>query len=215
MSYATLIIGESGSGKTASLRNLDPSKTLLIQPVRKPLPFRSAGWKEIKAKGDGHNILVASDPATIIKCMKASPFKIIVIDDWQYILARKYMEAPNGGNQFELFKQIGQDGYNIVRAASELENEKRVYVLSHTQRDEMGNVRIKTLGKLLDEKICVEGMFTTVLRTKVADGKYLFTTQNSGNDTVKSPIGMFDSNEIENDLSEVDRRICDYWGIEQ
>lgn len=215
MSYATLIIGESGSGKTASLRNLDPSKTLLIQPVRKPLPFRSAGWKEIKAKGDGHNILVASDPATIIKCMKAAPFKIIVIDDWQYILARKYMEAPNGGNQFDLFKQIGQDGYNIVRAASELENEKRVYVLSHTQRDEMGNVRIKTLGKLLDEKICVEGMFTTVLRTKVADGKYLFTTQNSGNDTVKSPIGMFDSNEIENDLAEVDRRICDYWGIEQ
>ena len=213
MSYATLIIGESGSGKTASLRNFDPSKTLLIQPVRKPLPFRSAGWKEIKAKGDGHNILVASDPATIIKCMKASPFKIIVIDDYQYILCLLFMNRRSE-NGFQKFSDIGGAGFDIAKAASEMEDDKRVYVLAHSQQDDFGNVRVKTLGKMLDDKVVVEGMFTTVLRTKVENGKYYFQTHNSGQDTVKSPMGMFTEDLIENDLASVDKTICEYYGIE-
>ena len=213
MSYATLIIGESGSGKTASLRNFDPSKTLLIQPVRKPLPFRSAGWKEIKAKGDGHNILVASDPATIIKCMKASPFKIIVIDDYQYILCLLFMNRRSE-NGFQKFSDIGGAGFDIAKAASEMEDDKRVYVLAHSQQDDLGNVRVKTLGKMLDDKVVVEGMFTTVLRTKVENGKYYFQTHNSGQDTVKSPMGMFTEDLIENDLASVDKTICEYYGIE-
>lgn len=213
MSYATLILGNPGTGKTASLRNLDPKKTLLIQPIRKPLPFRSKNWREIKAKGDGGNIVVSADPAYIINCMVKWPHDIIVIDDWNYILTRKYMESPSGGNQFDLFKQIGQDGYNIIRAATELDANKRVYVFAHTQTDDMGNVQVKTLGRLLSEKICVEGMFTTVLRTKVTDNRYRFTTRNSGNDTVKTPLGMFEQAEIENDLAEIDRIACEYWGI--
>lgn len=212
MSYATLILGESGTGKTCSLRNLDHTKTLLIQPVRKPLPFRSAEWKEIKEKGDGGNIFVCANPQTIVEVMKRAPQDIIVIDDFQYILARLYMENE-GGNQFDLFKSIGQSGYEIVKTASELAENKRVYVLGHTQRDDLGNVKIKTLGKLLDEKIVIEGLFTTVLRTKVSGGQYFFTTQNNGSDTVKSPLDMFPSNEIENDLATVDMTICQYYGL--
>lgn len=212
MSYATLVLGESGTGKTCSLRNLDPKNTLLIQPVRKPLPFRSAGWKEIKAKGDGNNILVCSNPQAIINCMHASPFDVIVVDDWQYILASMYMAARNVKG-FDKFTEIGGAGFDIAKAASELGENKRVYVLAHTTSDEFGNTRIKTLGKLLGDKIVVEGMFTTVLRTHVENGRYLFSTQNSGSDTVKSPMGMFSEQYIENDLAAIDRVICDYYGI--
>lgn len=212
MSYACLILGESGTGKTCSLRNLDPKNTLLIQPVRKPLPFRSTGWKEIKQKGDGNNILVCSNPQAIINCMHASPFDVIVVDDWQYILASMYMAARNVKG-FDKFTEIGGAGFDIAKAASELGENKRVYVLAHTTSDEFGNTRIKTLGKLLDDKIVVEGMFTTVLRTHVENGRYLFSTQNSGSDTVKSPMGMFSEQYIENALAAIDRVICDYYGI--
>lgn len=212
MSYGCLILGESGTGKTCSLRNLDPKNTLLIQPVRKPLPFRSTGWKEIKAKGDGNNILVCSNPQAIINCMHASPFDVIVVDDWQYILASMYMAARNVKG-FDKFTEIGGAGFDIAKAASELAENKRVYVLAHTTSDEFGNTRIKTLGKLLDDKIVVEGMFTTVLRTHVENGRYLFSTQNSGSDTVKSPMGMFSEKYIENDLAAIDQIICDYYGI--
>lgn len=212
MSYATLVLGESGTGKTCSLRNLDPKNTLLIQPVRKPLPFRSTGWKEIKQKGDGNNILVCSNPQAIINCMHASPFDVIVVDDWQYILASMYMAARNVKG-FDKFTEIGGAGFDIAKAASELGENKRVYVLAHTTSDEFGNTRIKTLGKLLDDKIVVEGMFTTALRTHVENGRYLFSTQNSGSDTVKSPMGMFSEQYIENDLAAIDRVICDYYGI--
>lgn len=212
MSYATLILGESGSGKTASLRNLDPDKTLLIQPVRKPLPFRSAGWKEIQAKGDGGNIFVCSDAVKIVKAMHAAPREIIIVDDWQYILASQFMARRNEKN-YDKFTDIGGAGYDIARAASELATNKRVYILAHTTTDDFGNVRIKTLGKLLDDKIVVEGMFTTVLRTHVDGGRYTFTTQTNGHDTVKSPMGLFDSTEIDNDLAAVDTAICGYYQI--
>ena len=212
MSFATLILGESGTGKTASLRNLDPAKTLLIQPVRKPLPFRPVGWKECREKGDGGNIFVSSDPRMICAAMVRNPNEIIVIDDWQYVLSFMYMNKRSE-NGFQKFSDIGGAGFDIVKLASELPAEKRVYVLAHTTRDEFGTVRVKTLGKLLDEKICVEGLFSTVLRTHVDQGRYFFSTQNDGNDTVKSPMGLFATRFIDNDLAAVDSAICAYYGI--
>lgn len=219
MSYGTLILGESGTGKTASLRNLDPTKTFLIQPMRKPLPFRPKGWKEVPADwkavaaGAG-NILVTSNPQAILHAMKVAPQEIIIIDDWQYILADAYM-ARRQEKGFEKFTAIGGAGYDIAKAASNLAPNKRVYVLAHTATDDFGNVRIKTLGKLLDDKIVVEGLFSTVLRTHVENGNYQFSTQNSGSDTVKSPMGLFSSNLIDNDLAQVDAAICAYYGITQ
>lgn len=212
MSYSVLVLGESGTGKTASLRNLDPAKTLLIQPARKPLPFRSKNWRE----GKGGNIFVCADAKRIVDVMHKAPHEVIVVDDWQYILALQFMARRNE-KSFDKFTDIGGAGFDIIKAASELAPNKRVYVLAHTQTDDLGNVRIKTLGRLLDEKIVPEGMFTIVLRTHVdaGAGRYVFTTRNSGHDTVKSPMGMFESSEIENDLAAIDATICDYYGIPQ
>ena len=214
MSYATLVLGESGTGKTCSLRNLDPKKTLLIQPVRKPLPFPSKGWREFRVKGGEGNIYVSPNPVGILKTMYESPFDIIVVDDWQYILALMFMSRRTEKN-YEKFSDIGGAGFDIAKAAAELDENKRVYIMAHTTTDDLGNTRIKTLGKLLDDKIVIEGMFTTVLRTNVVDGNFYFSTKNSGHDTVKSPMGLFDETLIENDLEIVDSRICEYYGIEQ
>ncbi len=216
MSTAILVLGESGSGKTASLRNLEPSKTLLIQPARKPLPFRSKDWKEIKTKGDNGNVFVCSDAKRIVEVMHKAPHDVIVVDDWQYILALQFMARRNEKG-FDKFTDIGGAGFDIIKAASELAPNKRVYIIAHTQTDDFGNVRIKTLGRLLDDKIVPEGMFTIVLRTHVDAGanRYCFTTRNNGHDTVKTPMGMFESSEIENNLALVDKVIVDYYGLNQ
>lgn len=212
MSTAILVLGESGSGKTASLRNFEPSKTLLIQPARKPLPFRSAQWRE----GKGGNIFVCSDAKRIVEVMHKAPHDVIVVDDWQYILALQFMSRRNEKG-FDKFTDIGGAGFDIIKAASELAPNKRVYIIAHTQTDDFGNTRIKTLGRLLDDKIVPEGMFTIVLRTHVdaGAGRYVFTTRNSGHDTVKTPMGMFESSEIENDLALIDKVIVEYYGLNQ
>lgn len=214
MSYATLILGESGTGKTCSLRNLDPNKCLLIQPVRKPLPFPSKGWQEIKEKGDSGNIFVCSDTTKIIKAMKAVSKEIIVIDDFQYFLISAYMSRRRE-KSFDKFSEFAGMGFDIVTTASQLDEHKRVYVLGHSTTDEFGTVRLKTIGKMLDSVIVLEGLFTTVLRTRVdtASNKYYFMTKNNGHDTTKSPLGMFDESEIENDLAVVDNRIKEYYEI--
>lgn len=212
MSYSVLILGESGTGKSCSLRNLDPAKTLLIQPARKPLPFRSAQWRE----GKGGNIFVCSDAKRIVDVMHKAPHEVIVIDDFQYILANMFMNRRNE-KSFDKFVDIGGAGWDIARAASELASHKRVYILGHTETDEYGNTRIKTLGRLLNEKCVLEGLFTIVLMTHVdaGAGRYSFMTQNNGHNTVKSPMGMFESSEIENDLALVDKVIVDYYGLNQ
>ncbi len=210
MSFACLILGESGTGKTCSLRNIDPSKALLIQPIRKPLPFPAAGWTET---GNERNIFVTPDPNTIVRVMEKTRKDIIIVDDFQYVLAAMFMNRRNEKG-YDKFNDIGGAGYDIARTASELPPQKRVYVLSHTVTDDLGNTRIKTLGRMLDDKIVVEGMFTTVLRTQVENGRYMFSTHNSGSDTVKSPMGMFPEGLIDNDLAAVDARICEYYGIQ-
>lgn len=212
MSNATLILGESGSGKSTSLRNLDPARTLLIQSIRKPLPFKPRGWLPYN-KSDGSGSIIVTDRADFIEgAMRRIEREIVVIDDFQYVLANEFMRRSDEKG-FDKFTEIGRHAWNILKAATELASDRRVYILSHTASDEFGKTRMKTIGKLLDDKITCEGMVTMVLRTVVNDGRHLFATQNNGMDTVKTPMGMFDDPFIDNDLALVDEAVCNYYGI--
>lgn len=216
MSIATLILGESGTGKSTSLRDLDPTKVLLIQAIGKPLPFRSAGWKPLRKNPQtgeiSGTVFVTDNSEKIVKAMQRTDREIIIIDDFQYIMANEFMRRSKERG-FDKFTDIGRNAWDIFDLASRLAPHQRVYILAHTQNDEFGRTKIKTIGKMLDEKITLEGMVTVCLRTQVSDGHYAFVTQNNGQDTVKSPMGLFPENTIDNNLDLVDDYIREYWGI--
>lgn len=217
MSIATMILGQSGTGKTASLRNLNPAETLLIQAVKKPLPFKSAEWVPCTKANPLGSILVTDQSATIVGAMQRTKKPIIVIDDFQYILANEFMrrvlDQETGNAAFAKYNEIARHAWDILMAAGSLPADTRVYILAHTQTDDAGHVKAKTIGKLLDEKITLEGLLTIVLRTAVINGQYVFSTQNNGLDTVKSPIGMFETDHIDNDLAAVDSAITDFYSL--
>jgi hypothetical protein len=218
MSIATLIIGESGTGKSTSLRNLNPEQTLLIQAVKKPLPFRSTNWKPA-VKGEGGSVFVSDDSPKIVAAMARTDKSIIVVDDFQYVLANEFMRRVTdhevGNGAFAKYNEIARSAWDIFMQASALADHKRVYILSHTATDDFGKTKIKTIGKLLDEKIVLEGLVTIVLRTLKVNDAYVFSTQNSGSDTTKSPLGLFPDSHIDNDLAAVDAAVCEYYGITQ
>lgn len=218
MSIVSLIMGESGTGKSTSLRNLDPANTFLIQAVKKPLPFRSPDWKPA-VKGAGGNIFVTDNSTKICLTMQATKADVIIIDDFQYTLANEFMrrvtDQESGNGAFAKYNEIARKAWDVFMAASALPDHKRVYILSHTSTDEAGKTKIKTIGKLLDEKIVLEGLVTIVLRTMRINEQYIFATQNSGSDTTKSPLGLFAEEHVENDLATVDKAIVEYYGITQ
>lgn len=211
MSIATMVLGQSGTGKSTSLRNMDPAETLLIQVIPKPLPFRSNKWKPVK---DGGNIIVVNSADAICNAMRKTSREIIVIDDLQYLLATEFMDRAHEVG-FQKFTDMARHYYDVLTTATNLAPNKRVYLLSHTDTNEAGQVKAKTIGKLLDEKITVEGLLTIVLRTHVINGRYVFSTRNNGTDTVKTPLGLFEDEFIDNDLMAVDKAIKEYYDIKQ
>jgi hypothetical protein len=211
MSIATFILGDSGTGKSSSLRNLNPETTLLIQIKPKPLPFKAAGWKK-HSKETAGNIVVGSTSDLIVAYLQKTRRDIIIIDDFQYLMAGEFFDRAYEKG-YDKFTEIARHCYDVLQVATTLPDHKRVYMLCHTDTDMNGRIKAKTIGKMLDEKLTVEGLVTIVLRTAVINGQYLFTTKNSGNDTTKSPMGMFDDEQIGNDLQVVDQAICAYYDL--
>lgn len=213
MGIPVLILGESGTGKSASMRNMSED-TVIIQAVSKPLPFKSS-FKRRTAENPSGNIVATDDWQRIIKTIQGASNagrKCIVIDDFQYVMANEFMRRTNERG-FDKFTEIANHAWQIITVCQSLPDDVHVYFLAHTEAGDAGRVKMKTIGKMLDEKITVEGLFTIVLRTHVDDGRYMFSTQNNGSDTVKSPMGLFAETYIENDLNAVNTAITQYYEV--
>ena len=188
-------------GKSASLRNFSEKEVCIVNVVGKPLPFKS-----------GHKTLITDDYIQIEESLKAAPTKAVVID-CQYLMANEYMKRAKETG-FQKFTDIGLNFWTLLQVViRELPPDMVVYFLGHVDRDNNGNEKLKTIGKMLDEKITIEGLFTIILKTHVQDGNYYFATKTSGYDIVKTPMEMFDDLLIDNDLKAVDGRIREYYGI--
>lgn len=200
MGIPVMILGESGSGKSTSIRNFNAEDIGIFNVASKPLPFR----KKFKVVNGATYELIA-------KTLAKANLKRYVIDDSQYLMA------------FEMFDKAKVTGYNkftdmalnfkniIDFVIKNTPDDCIVYFLHHTQKTELG-VKAKTVGKMLDDQLTVEGLFSIVLRTKFESGRYSFVTQTDGTDTVKSPMDMFER-EIDNDLNFVDEKIREYWEL--
>lgn len=207
MAEKVLIMGESGTGKSTSLRNCDPATTAVVNPVGKPLPFKGSS-KFTMLNGE-------TEARKICKWMKeqvASGKKLLVVDDFQYILAVPYMNRIKETG-WDKYNDFGANYFEIIQVCEELPADVVVVYLTHLETLESGLTTVKLIGKLLREKITIEGLFTVVLRTGVNEARYYFYTQNSGKDTVKSPIGMFPAYAIENDLNYVVDKVRSYYEI--
>ena len=197
------ILGRSGTGKSYSLRNFPKDKVAVINVQGKILPFRGSGSIEQTSTDNSLKILKALD-------IYAQQYKSIVVDDYQYVMSNEFMRR-SAERGYDKFTEIARHAWDIAQKVRELPDDVIVYIMCHTDRDDEGNEKIKTIGKLLDEKICLEGLSTIVLKTNVSDGQYTFLTQNNGKDTVKSPADMFPSYAIDNDLWYVDQKIRNYY----
>lgn len=204
MGIPVMILGESGTGKSASMRNCSEKKFAVINVAGKPLPFKN----KLQCEPTDNYTKIKNH----LKKLAADGYKSIVIDDSQYLMANEFMRRATERG-YDKFTEIAQNMWDLVNSVKSLPNDVIVYFLTHLERDQNGNEKVKTIGKLLDEKITLEGMFTIVLKTNVTDGQYSFLTQNSGHDTVKSPIGLFPSYAIDNDLNYVDEKIRNYYEL--
>lgn len=203
MAITCFILGQSGTGKSASLRNFKSDEILHINVMKKPLPFKGSFAETYN--GDNY--------VDIAKAINNTKKKVIVIDDAQYLMANEFMRRSSEIG-FQKFTDIANNFWTLINSINnDVPGDVIAYFLMHTDTDDTGREKAKTIGKLLDEKICIEGMTSIVLKTAVKDGVYTFTTQNNGRDTVKSPLGMFATFEIENDLKVVDTTIRQYWNI--
>lgn len=202
-SIPVLVIGKSGSGKSASLRNFKKEDISFVNPLSKRLPFKN-DWKGYET----------NNYELIKKFIAETPKKIVVIDDSNYLLTIAMMnKAKEAG--YGKFTDIALEYWKLIEFVKNLDGDKRVYFMSHEEYDEFGNIKVKTVGKMLDNQCCIEGLYTIVLRATNENGKFVFKTKTAGNDIVKTPMGMIEESEIDNDLKMVDDLICEYYNIEK
>lgn len=204
MGVAVLILGESGSGKSASMRNFNSEDVRVLNVASKPFPFRNV------------NKLKKADKATyaMIKGAVSSGQSLsYVIDDAQYLMAFESFEKANetGYTKFTLMAKNYEEMLRYIQ--EDTSPDTIVYIMQHIDTDENGKVKAKTLGKMLDQQLTIEGLFTIVLLAKADKKRHYFVTQSDGTNPCKSPMEMFNDIEIDNDLKMVDDTIREYYGL--
>ena len=203
MGIPVLILGESGSGKSTSLRNFEPGEIGIFNVASKPLPFR----KKMKYVANG----VTYDD--IFSSLSKAKLRTYAIDDAQFLMSDQYFDNINTNDNFRLFKGIGCNFRNLIKfVTNNTPNDVIVYFLQHVELSSTGIIKAKTMGKLLDEKDTVEGRCAIVLLCQTEKDRHYFQTQSNGISTAKSPMDMFPA-EIDNDLKLVDTAIREYWGL--
>lgn len=225
---ALCIYGESGSGKSTSLRNLNPETTFIISTTGKPLPFK--GWKkkyipfsiDKDTKEISGNYYTSSNWEKILKMLtiinkKMPHITLVVIDDVQYILSYEFVDRSTEVG-YGKFAELAQHLMEILRYTEQMREDCVMAFLTHSENvgtEIDPKYVIKTIGKMLSEKVTLEGLFTYIFFTKVvegADGKmeYKLVTNNDGKCLAKTPFGMFEEMEIDNDLNQILEVIKEY-----
>lgn len=207
MGIPVLIYGKSGSGKSRSLKFFGEEEILLVNIEGKALPFRN-GFKYI-CRSDSLD--------TIIAQMQKMPCKTAVIDDAGYLMTHHFMNNhrnKKGNLSFEMYDDIADTMYFLVqRIKKELPDDVIVYIMLHEDTNDMGETKLRTIGRLIDNKVCLEGMVTICLRCMSDEGKHFFRTATDGFDITKTPEEMFGEAEIDNNLKAVDDAIREFYGI--
>ena len=202
-SVPVLLIGASGSGKSTSLRNFKGDEVAVVNVLGKPLPFKS----DIKAgKCDNYEV--------ILKAIKETPKKTIVIDDANYLITSEFMNKASVKG-YDKYNELANNFWNLINGIKNIEGGKTVYLIMHEDTDENGNVKPKTIGKLLDDKVNIQGMFTICIRSMYENGNYVFRLKTNGQDCVKTPFGMFENETMENDLKAFDKVVREYYELDK
>lgn len=202
MGIGVLILGHSGSGKSTSMRNCTADRFGVINVQGKPLPFRTK-----------LQTFDTDEYSKVIGALRASKTPSIVIDDSQYLMSHEYMyRASEAG--YQKYSEIGQHFFQLLETIRQMPDDRIVYLMHHIELDEAGREKAKTVGKMVDNYIVVEGCFTIVLKAIATADGYFFRTKTNGADAVKAPLGMFEGEQIENDLVKVDDIIREFYGKE-
>lgn len=200
MAQLVLIISPSGTGKSSSLRNLKKEEAAIILCSGKDLPFK-------------HDLptMVPRTYIDIYEAIEKSHKPIVVIDDINYMMSFEEMNRVNEAG-YAKFTQMANNMFNVFKKILDKDSDQVFYVLGHAADDEEGKIRLKTTGKMLSEKIVLEGLTNVILTNEIVDGEFRFRVHTDGSG-IKSPLGMFDKPVIENDLKLVDTAVRDFYGV--
>lgn len=212
MSGIIVVLGESGTGKSTSMRNLKPDETFVINVLSKPLPFK--GYKK-NYNEERKNLLETDSYKKIIEYIKAvslrrPEIKTIVIDDFSFLMNNEFMRRCKEKG-FDKFVDMGLNMFNLFNSSSEIRHDLTVYLMCHTEKDHAGMIKPRSVGKMTADYVGLGERATIVLHTQVIDGRFKFLTQNNGYHMAKSPMGMFDSLYIDNDLAMVNEQVRSYY----